>query len=545
MRWLAGISLLFTCLLSSENSTGQALQNYYWIGFKDKTGTTFTLARPEDFLSARALTRRSKQGIVVDNSDLPVSKTYIDSLKTLGVNIGNTSKWLNGCAGQMSEELASEIEPLEFVTEVQLIKPGIIPKAARNKWSDERYTDAIDTATYAATVYQVAQLNGQFLHNQNYTGSGMQIAVLDAGFYNADNYPVFDGLFANGQILGTRDFVSPGADVFREHYHGMSVLSTMALDLPGQFVGTAPDAAYYLFRTEDSSSEYLIEEYNWIAAAEYADSLGVDVINSSLGYYDFDDASTNHSWADMVGDATPVTIGANMAVQKGILVVASNGNEANNSWRYVIAPADGELVLGIGAVNRDGVYAPFSSVGYPASSLVKPNVVAMGWGTAVVKENGEIGLSNGTSFSSPVLAGMAACLWQANPQATATMIKKAIEVSSSQYLRPDSLLGYGIPDFQIADQYLKGQEILEVDSWVAFPNPFQSECYFYKKGELGAGWIEVSLVNLSGMVVYSEKIEASNPVLLPNLANLPRGLYLARIRCGDELMSLKLIKASR
>ncbi|RKD87736.1 S8 family serine peptidase [Mangrovibacterium diazotrophicum] len=545
MRWLAGIPLLFICLLFSERSIAQALQNYYWIGFKDKNGSAFSLAQPDDFMSARALTRRSKQGIVVDNFDLPVSQVYIDSLKTLGFSIGNTSKWLNGCTGQASEELASEIADLDFVTEIQLIKPGITTKAARNKWSDEIFADAIDTASYSTSVYQVAQLNGQFLHNQNYTGSGMQIAVLDAGFYNADNYSLFDGLFAKGQILGTRDFVSAGNDVFREHYHGMSVLSTMALDLPGQFIGTAPDANYYLFRTEDSSSEYLIEEYNWIAAAEYADSLGVDVINSSLGYYDFEDASTNHTWADMVGDVTPVTIGANMAVRKGILVVASNGNEANNSWRYVIAPADGELVLGIGAVNRDGVYAPFSSVGYPASSLVKPNVVAMGWGTAVVRDNGEIGLSNGTSFSSPVLAGMAACLWQANPQASAARIKKAIEVSGSQYLRPDSLLGYGIPDFQIADQYLKEQENLEADNWMAFPNPFQAECYLYKKGELEGDWIEVSLVNLNGMVVYTEKIEASNPVLLPNLANLPRGLYLARVRCGNEELTLKLIKAIR
>jgi len=545
MRWFAGISLLFICLLFSKSSTAQALQNDYWIGFKDKNGTAFTVTNPEDFLSARALTRRTKQRIVVDNSDLPVSQVYLDSLKTLGVVIRYSSKWLNGCTGQLSEELASQIAALGFVAEIQLVKPGITTKAARNKWIDERYFDEIDTATYAASVYQVAQLNGQFLHNRNYTGNGMQIAVLDAGFYNADTYAVFDGLFAKGQILGTRDFVSPGNDVFAGHYHGMSVLSTMALDLPGQFIGTAPDAAYYLFRTEDSSSEYLIEEYNWIAAAEYADSLGVDVINSSLGYYEFDDASTNHSWTDMLGDVTPVTIGANMAVRKGILVVASNGNEANNSWRYVIAPADGELVLGIGAVNRDGVYAPFSSVGYPGSSLVKPNVAAMGWGTAVVREDGQVGISNGTSFSSPVLAGMAACLWQANPQATAVMIKRAIEVSGSQYLRPDSLLGYGIPDFQIADQYLKEQEELDVDNWMVFPNPFRSECYLYKNGELEGDRIEVSLVNLNGMVVYSEKIEASNPVLLPNLANLPRGLYLARVRCGNEELTMKLIKAIR
>lgn len=545
MRLPVVILFLLAGLLSSFKVESQPVQNYYWVAFHDKQGSAYSIFHPEEFLSSRALARRSRQGIVIEKNDLPVSRVYLDSLKTCGVRILYSSKWLNGCTLQTDSEISEQIGSLDFVKEVKLIKPGITSKTMRSKWVDEQSTVDIDTSRYASSVYQIGQLNGQFLHNQNYTGSGMQIAVLDAGFYKVNEFSAFDKLCVNGQILGTRDFVSPGNDLYGEYYHGMSVLSTMAVNLPGQYIGTAPDASYYLFRTEDVSSEYLIEELNWVVAAEYADSLGVDVINSSLGYFEFDDPSMNHRQEDMVGDVTMVTVGANTAVQKGMLVVSSNGNEANGSWHYVVAPADGTQVLGIGAVNKDGVLASFSSVGYPGSSFVKPNVVAMGWGTAVVRINGTFGLSSGTSFSSPVLAGMAACLWQANPLARSSDIKKAIELSGSQYLHPDSLIGYGIPDFEIADRYLKEVVSAEEGEWLAFPNPFSTECYLHKRGQLEADWIDVSLVNLNGMVVYQEKIEAATPVLLPNLANLLPGLYLARIRCGGEQVTLKLLKGGR
>ncbi|WP_163717148.1 S8 family serine peptidase [Mangrovibacterium lignilyticum] len=545
MRSTPNILILVCICFSSTLSWAQSSQNYYWVAFNDKSGTNYSIDRPGEFLSARAINRREKQGISIDQSDLPVSQVYIDSIRTFESQIIQQSKWLNGCTILAASDVAGQIEGLGFVTEVQLTKPAVLAKGMRQKWADEQFYSQIDTAFYAASVDQVSQLNGQYLHNQNYTGSGLQIAVFDAGFYKVDEFDAFAQLLTDGRLLGTRDFVSPVNDVFAEHTHGLSVLSTMGAYLPEQLIGTAPDASYYLFRTEDSSSEFLIEEDNWIAAAEYADSLGVDLINSSLGYYEFDDPAMNHSYADMDGASTRITLAAEMAVQKGMLVFASAGNEANDPWRYLIAPSDGDLVVGVGAVNKEGIWAPFSSLGPSADGKVKPNVAAMGWGTALITSGGTVGFSSGTSFSSPVLCGMAACLWQSNPDAGAVQIKQAIERSSSQYANPDSLLGYGIPDFELADQYLKSILSESELDWKAYPNPFYQDLYLYKFGDIQSEWVEISVVNLNGMVVYKEKIAAAKQLFLSNLANLPRGLYLARIRSGSAQTTLKLVKVDR
>ncbi|WP_372775574.1 S8 family serine peptidase [Mangrovibacterium sp.] len=545
IRLLPKILLLVATLLWAEKGQSQSTQNYYWVAFDGKSASTFSVGQPEAFLSQRAIDRRVRQGIAIDERDLPVPAVYVDSLKSLGALVVHQSKWLNGATIQADQELAASISELEFVSLVELTKPGMSLKSTRQKWADEQVTEQIDTARYGSSVYQVGQLNGQYLHNQNIKGEGMQIAVLDAGFYKVNEYSAFTGLFAGGRLLGERDFVSPGNDVYQEHSHGLSVLSTMAANLPGTLIGTAPEASYYLFRTEDASTEYLIEEDNWVAAAEYADSLGVDLINSSLGYYEFDNSSMNHSYSDMDGATTRISRAADIAVQKGMLVFTSAGNEANDSWRYLIAPSDGEFVIGVGAVNSKGVWAPFSSLGPSADGRVKPNVVAMGWGTSLIRSDGSAGVSNGTSFSSPVLAGLAACLWQANPNATALQIKKAIEQSASQYAAPDSLLGYGIPDFERADWYLKSLFVDSDAEWTAYPNPFQSKIYLSKLSDFQSELLEVTVVNIAGMVVSKENITAANPLVLTNLATLPRGLYLLHLRCGSEQATVKVVKSDR
>jgi len=537
------LNLLFASLLEA-----QSVVNYYWVAFPDKTGTEFSVDSPEMFLSARAIARREKQGITIDETDLPVSAVYTDSLARLGVSLVHESKWLNGCTIQADSALAKQISELGFVVQVQLTKPGITSKSLHLKWEEEETPAAIDTSLYGESVYQIGQLNGQFLHNQGYTGAGIEIAVLDAGFYNVDEYDAFVDLISENRILGTRDFVTPGNNVYDEHYHGMSVLSTMAGNLEGELIGTASQASYYLLRTEDVDSEFLVEEDNWVAAAEYADSLGMDLINSSLGYSQFDDSTMNHTYADMDGATARVTKAADMAVQKGILVCASAGNEAGKTWRYLVAPSDGNLVLGVGAVGQNGVWASFSSLGPAANGAVKPNVAAMGLGTTLVNSSGTIGKLNGTSFSSPVLAGMAACLWQANPDATALELKAAIEQSGSQYLSPDTLLGYGIPDFEIADQLLK-QEVLGVDDeieigsgWRAYPNPFVAEIYFENLGEDRNQILELTLTNLSGAVVFKKKLEPENNIVNVNLGMLARGIYIAGLRSANKQVNLKVVK---
>ncbi|PTN08514.1 S8 family serine peptidase [Mangrovibacterium marinum] len=543
-----GIGLVLLGLLIASLVQAQPLVNCYRVAFTDKAGTAFSVDAPEQFLSQRSLLRRARQAIPIDESDLPVSEVYRDSLKSLGAVIRYQSRWLNACTVQADSLLAGQIAALDFVKQVQLTKPGLAPKSLQLKWNDERGDSTIDSVQYGSSSDQIGQLNGQFLHQQNFTGSGMQIAVLDAGFLKVNELDAFAALLADSRLLGTRDFVEPGSDVFAGHYHGMSVLSTMAANLPGELVGAAPGASYYLFRTEDAASEYLIEEDYWLAAAEYADSLGADMINSSLGYFQFNDTTTNYDYDDMDGATTWVSRAANMAANKGMLVCASAGNEANNSWRYLVAPSDGDGVLSVGAVDRKGEWASFSSLGPATDGDVKPNVSALGVQTVLVTPDGTIGRRNGTSFASPLVAGLAACLWQANPDVTARQLKTAIEQSASQYLAPDTLLGYGIPDFELADQLLKqgalavANELSAQSGWKLYPNPVVDWLYLEPESSLRAKNIELKLTNLSGVTIRRQKIYSTQTVFSIYLGSLPAGLYLVHLRSGNEQVSLKVVK---
>lgn len=538
---LAG--MLSVCMLWAQNSS-----NTYWVKLKDKKGTPYQISRPQDFLSERAIVRRIKQHIAVDETDLPVSPVYLDSLKQLGLEIVHCSKWLNGITVKTADNsLMNRIAALSFVESVELTKPGNLLKSAKNKFKEERWTD-YTPAHYGKAYNQLKQLNGQYLHNRGFRGKDIHIAVLDAGFWHVDQIAAFDSLRNSGRILGTRDFVDSGSDFYEQDTHGMSVLSTMGGNIPGVLVGTAPDASFYLFRSEDALSEYIIEEDNWVAAAELADSVGADVINSSLGYTQFDDSTMNHTYADMNGNTTRVTQGANMAFKKGILVFASAGNEGNNGWKHIVPPSDGENVLSVAAVDTLGNRASFSSVGPAYGGGVKPNVAAVGRLTFLINSRGEPGPSNGTSFSSPVMAGMGACLLQANPRATVKQIKMAIEQSSSQYLTPDSLIGYGIPDFEKADIIIKSldMENPSTDSKLsAWPNPFTDYVFVRNFESTITGNYNVQIYNLQGVCLWQAEFKAEEIIVLKNLATLPDGLLILRIRYAEKEEQYKLIKATR
>ncbi|HET6558233.1 MAG TPA: S8 family serine peptidase [Prolixibacteraceae bacterium] len=537
---LAGI--LTVCFLWA-----QEVPNTYWLKLKDKKGTPYQISRPQEFLSERAIVRRIKQHIVVDETDLPVSPVYLDSLEQLGLEIVHSSKWLNGATVRTADtSLIRRVTAIDFVESVELTKPGNTLKSARNKFKEESLVD-YSPAHYGKSYNQLKQLNGQYLHNKGFRGKGIHIAVLDAGFWHVDQIAAFDSLRSSDRILGTRDFVDPGSDFYQQHTHGMSVLSTMGGNIPGVLVGTSPDASFYLFRSEDDDSEYPIEEDNWVVAAELADSVGADVINSSLGYTQFEDWTMNHTYSDMNGITTRVTQGANMAFNKGILVFSSAGNDGNNEWRYISSPSDGENVLSIAAVDTLGNRASFSSVGPAYGGAVKPNVAAVGRLTFLVNSLGELGPSNGTSFSSPVMAGMGACLLQANPRASVKQIKQAIEQSSSQYLTPDSLIGYGIPDFEKADIILKNMEIENpfADAWSkVWPNPF-TDSVFIGNFEPTLGNFNVQIYTLQGVCLWQGEFKAEEIILLKNLATLPDGLLILRIRYAEMEEQYKLIKATR
>ncbi len=538
------------CLLSAMVLPAQnAAPNSYWVQLKDKKGTPFIISQPEAFLSQRSIDRRIRQHIPIDETDLPVSPDYLDSLRNRGLEIVHTSKWLNGATVRTADTILIKIiATLPFVTLVQLTKSTNILKSAHTKFSDEVENTAYDPAKYGTAITQLTQLNGQYLHNQGFRGKGIQIAILDAGFLNANTIEAFDSLRNSNRILGTRDFVDPTSDIYKQNDHGMSVLSCMGGNIPGSLIGTAPDASFYLIRSEDAATEYLIEEDNWVAAAEYADSLGVDIINSSLGYYEFDDRNMNHTYADMNGKKTRVTQGANMAFQKGILVFSSAGNEGNNSWKYIIAPSDGENVIGVAAVDKNGLRASFSSVGPAFGGAVKPNVAAMGSGTTLALSNGTIGYANGTSFSSPVLAGMGACLLQANPYAGAKMAKLAIEQSANQYDKPDSLLGFGIPDFEKADKYLKVNSATQLKlekSWAVSPNPFSESIILRNLNNAVDETYLISIFNLQGICLWQSSFKSEETIILKNLANLPQGFLILNIHSREKEERIKLIKIAQ
>ena len=539
---------LFCTVLLLSYSFNASSQSYYWVAFNDKNNTQYSLSSPENYLSDRAIQRRIRQNIPIDSLDLPVNEKYIVEVLKVGAKFIHSSKWLNGITVK-AETDSFDIKALRmpFVKQVQLTKTTITKSAIRKfNETSELENNPIDTYDYGPSVYQTSILNGQFLHNQNYSGQGIQIAVLDAGFLNANMNFALDSLWENDQILGIKDFVDPSSDIFNTHYHGMSVLSCMGGNVPGSLIGTAMGASYWLIRTEDTGSEFLIEEDNWVAAAEFADSAGVDIINSSLGYYQFDDPRMNHTYSDMDGNTTRVSKGANIAASKGILVFASAGNEGDKSWKYIIAPSDGEKVIGVGAVNKDSIPAVFTSHGPAYGGNIKPNVAAVGWNTYLQKENGTLGYYNGTSFSSPVMAGMAACLWQAFPYATANQVKSAIERSAHIYNKPDSLLGYGIPDMEKASFFLMNlsSPIREISNqWTAYPNPLSETLYLYKNGNRFADKIEIEIYSMDGKLLRKWIKPDARITEFRDINSLPDGVLLLKINSAKSSEIIKLIKS--
>ena len=407
-------------------SATSAQKYKYRVSFTDKSNSVYSTINPSAFLSQKAITRRINQGINITQEDLPVNKSYLDSLITKGVLVYNSSKWFNSCViGVNDTNLMPAITALPFVSSVVKVvafnnkkkkntkpsdasvvksskvffNPDITPNFILGNKQQYKYDKTKQSGrniNYGVSLTQIDMMNGTFLHNQGYMGNGMTVAILDGGFWGVNLLNAFDSLWANGQILGTRDFVEPGGNVFDQATHGMMVLSEMGAYLPGELVGTAPKANFWLIRTEDVNSENLIEEDNWAAGAEFADSLGADIISSSLGYTTFDDTLMNHKYQDLDGKTARVSIAATTAARKGILVVNSAGNSGSSPWRYVGTPGDADSIITVGAVDAQGAYALFSSQGPTSDGRIKPTVSAMGQG-AIVAINGGTSPGNGTS----------------------------------------------------------------------------------------------------------------------------------------------------
>ena len=419
----------------------------YRISLKDKAATDYSLQKPEMYLSKKSIERRKRQGLEIDSTDLPVCKKYVDAIRRKGVHVLVTGKWDNFVTVSCNDSmLIAEIAGLPFVRSTERVWRGVAKRASER---DSLINKPLRTdSLYGPAITQIKMSHADRLHEAGFKGQGMTIAVIDAGFHNVDKIEAMKNI----NILGTRDFVNPEADIYAESSHGMSVLSCMAMNQPNVMIGTAPEASYWLLRSEDEYSENLVEQDYWAAAIEFADSVGVDLVNTSLGYYSFDDPTKNYRYRDLNGHYALMSREAAKAADKGIVVVCSAGNSGSGSWKKITPPGDAENVITVGAVNKYGVLAPFSSVGNTADGRVKPDVVAVGLGSDVMGTDGNLRHANGTSFSSPIMCGMVACLWQACPELTAKEIIELVRRSGDRAVFPDNIYGYGIPDLWKAYQ---------------------------------------------------------------------------------------------
>jgi hypothetical protein len=518
-----------------------------WVFLKDKPNAATFIASPLTMLSQRSIDRRTRQNIAIDSKDVPVEATYYSQIKNAnGITVLAKSKWLNAIHVQGSQADIknlktnfSFVENIEFANRALSAKGKVsqTPSITKNK---NKFTTIKTDFNYGNAANQITMLKGDYLHQQGFTGAGMQIAVIDAGFPNVNTLEAFKRLRDNNQILGGYDFVNRSTSFYGGHNHGTNVLSDIGGYLDGQFIGTAPDASFYLFRTEDAANEVPLEETLWVEAAERADSLGVDVINTSLGYTTFDNANYNYTYADMDGKTAFITRGAEIGVSRGMILVNAAGNEGNDPWKYMGAPADATSVFTVGAVNATKTIAAFSSFGPTADNRVKPDVLAQGQSVYVISHtSGNPYQSNGTSFSSPVMTGVVACFWQAFPNLTNAQIMQRIRESADRYNNPHEQYGYGIPDFESA--YAK---VLNVDvenfetTTTVFPNPVTNQLTIQTNTN-DLSLLTVQIYNVLGKKVFEKRELQSNKI---NVSELTKGIYILKIVSGNQQKTIKLIK---
>lgn len=545
------LSFLLLFLTVAVFAQAQVATNIYWVQFTDKNNSPYSIDNPEAYLSQRALQRRANLGISIDEYDIPVNPQYLQAVADCGAQLINPSKWLNGVSVYATDPAVIEaINALGFVEVVRNCPNHPEAQLRKEQWlADEMKPVAAQRGMkgyYGGAEAQVTQLNVDVLHNMGFDGTGVVVAVLDGGFVGTEEQSCFDNMREEGRLLGVRDFVYGSTSVYTQSTHGTSCLSTMAAYDPNNMVGTAPKASYYLIHTEDGDSENIIEEYNWVSGAEYADSLGVDVCSTSLGYIDFDMPQWDHPFAHFDGHTAPMSIGAEIAASRGMICMNAAGNEGDGTCTLGI-PSDAEHILTVGAVDASGNRASFSSVGPTYDGRIKPDVMAMGQDTYVASGYGSwwpYYNGSGTSFATPVLAGAVVCLRQARPYATVQEICDAIRACGNRADNPDSYYGYGIPDFSQALELLSVSEpnsSTPVEIVSMFPNPSQGSVRVMLNGGAKA---DLAVYDLMGRSLYTYSFNGLNHNTLENyLSGLEAGVYI--IRVDSEVLgrqTLKLVK---
>lgn len=538
--------LLFSMLLLSPSLAEG--QDTYWVYFEDK-GNTAQLD-PASFLSPDALSRRAAAGIKADFSDLPVADQYLQQLRQIpALEIRVVSKWLNAVSVRTQNQTAiAEVSAFPFVRSVEAARK--YRADAPEPLTQDRTAEGIVYGGYGPTAGQLEITNTDYLHKLGFRGAGIRIGVFDGGFVGVDQAEGFSEMWENNRIVDYWNFGENDDSVFRSSSHGTSVLSIIGSNIPGVYVGAAPEAEFCLYRTEIVEFERVIEEDLWLAAAERADMMGVHIINTSLGYtlFDAEDSLSNHSYEDMDGNTTVISKAADMAASKGILVVVSAGNQGDDPWFYISAPSDGDSVLAVGAVDINGVIAPFSGHGPSSDGDIKPNVASVGRATYRLGADGTVSQGSGTSFSAPLVAGAAACLWQGRPEWSNMEVFRAIEASADRYNNPDTRTGYGIPDMAAA-YYRNAPEELgapgEQFNVSIFPNPMRNLGGIMISGLPANESAMIEITDISGRMLLESPVNSglSGSFFLPfdGVNQLSTGQYQLTVRVGELVQTKKLL----
>ncbi len=548
-------------LLLPDAAVAQATVRRHLVEFRDKVGTPYTVGQPTQYLSARAIARRQRQQIAVQARDLPPTPAYVQQVRSVpNVAVIYRTRWFNGVIVACDSTRLAQVQSLPFVRSAKTLNRVVTtPTRAQRPPKVADPQRPLSPNPYGIAFAQADQIDATTMHAAGYRGEGMHVAIFDAGFPGVETIPAFQPLYQQNRLASTFDVVQGGTDVYNTHPHGTWVLSTMAAYQPNTYIGTAPNASYHLVRTEDTrgGTETVAEEAYWLIGAEYADSVGVDVINSSLGYTTFDIPSQSHTYADLDGNTALATRAADMCAAVGMLVVNSAGNEGGGAWRHVGVPADADSILTVGAVDSMGTLAGFSSVGPTSDGRIKPNLVSQGAQSAIIDPNGAVSRGSGTSFAGPILAGLATGFWQANPTLTAQQVRRFLELSGTQATAPDNLLGYGIPNFRRAYNLANPNAPLSLaptgpaDRSVPelFPNPVPGADFGLRLPQRLVGQeLTVKIFDTAGRLLREATVRTpdhSDTVLMP-LDGKPvvaAGIYVCTVRAASgEQHTLRFVK---
>lgn len=551
---ILAVLLILSGLFVSEFATAQK----YWIKFKNKTGTPFTIGNPSAYLSVKSIVRRATRGIGIDSTDLPVTPSYVSQVDAVsGVTILSRSKWMNGVVVQVTNTVAlttinsfSFVQSSNPVNKYKVVYPVIEKSQINSSQQNSAKNANMPGYKYGGALNQAQMIGADCMHNAGYRGQGITISVMDAGFTNVNNDDIFDSLYLQGRMKGVYDFVDNDYGVYSEHTHGAMVLSTMAACYPDSIIGTAPKADYWLFRTEDGATETPSEEYNWIRAIEYADSLGTDIATTSLGYTKFDNSVYDHTYSQLNGKTSLMSKAATMATRKGIIVLNAAGNEGGcgspspTCWYYISVPADADSIITVGAVDASKTKAGFSSFGPTSDGRVKPDLCAQGQAAYVCF--GGCFPGNGTSFATPVLAGATACLLQAKPFATPMLLTQAMKASATNSAIPNNSIGWGVPNMCVArlSSLLSVHEKGNADAMnlSVFPNPF-SNSLTIRFNEFTPEKPSIIVRDVLGKVVLTKNITiTTNEIVLNEFDGLKQGLYFITVCSGNINVVKKIVK---